>query len=339
MAASGGAAKNRAHVSVATAAVVRLLSAFVLAWSCGAAAQTWPSKPIKVVVPYPAGGFYDTIARLVGAKMSEDLGQPVVVENRVGAGGIIGTDYVAKSPADGYTLMVGGIGPHGINAGLYPKLPYDPVRDFEPIVHVVNAPNILVVHPSVRAVNIRELVQLARANPGGLNYASNGSGTSPHLAAEMFATAMDIKLTHIPYKGSAPAVTAILGGQTHMAFNNAGDIIEHIRAGRLRPLAITGARRLSALPQIPTMQEAGVPDYEAVAWWAYFAPAGTPGDIVGKLNAQINKILQIPEVRTRLSVQGSAEVVGGTPADLAAFVRAEIAKWTRVIKASGAKVD
>lgn len=318
---------------------VRLLTALLLAWSCGAGAQVWPSKPIKVVVPYPAGGFYDTIARLVGAKMGEDLGQPIVVENRVGAGGIIGTDYVAKSPPDGYTLMVGGIGPHGINVGLYPKLPYDPVRDFEPIVHVVNAANILVVHPSVQARDIRELVVLARANPGGLNYASNGSGTSPHLAAEMFAAAMKLRLTHVPYKGSAPAVTAILGGQTHMAFNNAGDIIEHIRAGKLRPLAVTGARRLPVLPQVPTMQEAGVADYEAVAWWAYFAPAGTPREIVARLNAQINHILRIPEVRTRLSVQGSAEVVGGTPAELAAFVQSEIAKWTRVIKTSGAKVD
>ncbi|HEX2199226.1 MAG TPA: tripartite tricarboxylate transporter substrate binding protein [Burkholderiales bacterium] len=316
-----------------------LLAAVLLAFSFGAAAQAWPSKPIKVVVPYPAGGFYDTIARLVGAKMTESLGQPIVVENRVGAGGIIGTDYVAKAAPDGYTLIVGGIGPHGINAGLYPKLPYDPVRDFEPIVHVVNAANILVVHPSVQARSVRELVALAKAKPGELNYASNGTGTSPHLAAEMFASAMNIKLTHIPYKGSAPAVTAMLGGQTHMAFNNAGDIIEHIRAGKLHPLAVTGAKRLPVLPDVPTMQESGVPDYEAVAWWAYFAPAGTPRDIVTKLNAEINRILQVPEVRSRLSVQGSAEVVGGTPEQLAAFVKNEIAKWTKVIKASGAKVD
>jgi tripartite-type tricarboxylate transporter receptor subunit TctC len=317
----------------------KLLSAALLIWSCSVAAQAWPSKPIKVIVPYPAGGFYDTIARLVGAKMTEDLGQPIVVENRVGAGGIIGTDYVAKSAPDGYTLIVGGIGPHGINAGLYSKLPYDPVRDFDPIVHVVNAPNILVVHPTVAARNIPELVALAREKPGGLNYASNGSGTSPHLAAEMFATAMGVKLTHIPYKGSAPAVTAMLGGQTHMAFNNAGDILEHIRAGKLRPLAVTGARRLPLLPDVPTMQEAGVPEYEAVAWWAYFAPAGTPRDIIARLNTQINKILQDPTVRSRLSVGGSAEVVGGTPEQLGAFVKSEIAKWSRVIKASGAKAD
>jgi tripartite-type tricarboxylate transporter receptor subunit TctC len=235
--------------------------------------------------------------------------------------------------------MVGGIGPHGINAGLYPKLSYDPVRDFEPIVHVVNAANILVVHPSVEARDIKQLVALARAKPGALNYASNGTGTSPHLAAEMFASAMGVKLTHIPYKGSAPAVTAMLGGQTHMAFNNAGDIIEHIRAGKLRPLAVTSARRLPILPDVPTMQEAGVPGYEAVAWWAYYAPAGTPREIVHRLNGEINRILKIPEVRTRLSVQGSAEVVGGTPEQLAAFMKAEISKWTRVIKTSGATVD
>ncbi|HKQ28078.1 MAG TPA: tripartite tricarboxylate transporter substrate binding protein [Burkholderiales bacterium] len=319
--------------------MARFLWAFLFAWSCGAAAQAWPSKPIRVIVPYPAGGFYDTIARLLGPKMTEAFAQPVVVENRVGAGGIVGTDYVAKSPPDGYTLMVGGIGPHGINPGLYPKLPYDPVRDFEPIVHVVNAANILVVHPSVPANNINELVALARSKPGELNYASNGSGTSPHLAAEMFASAMGIKLTHIPYKGSAPAVTAMLGGQTQMAFNNAGDVIQHIRAGKLRPLAVTGAKRLPVLPEVPTMQESGVPGYEAVAWWAYYAPAGTPRDIVGRLNSQINKTLQDAEIRRRLSVDGSAEVVGGSPEQLAAFQKSEIAKWSRVIKESGATPD
>ena len=312
----------------------------LLAWyCCAAAAQAWPSKPIRVIVPYPAGGFYDTVARLIGPKMTEEFGQPVLVENRVGAGGIVGTDYVAKSPPDGYTIMVGGVGPHGINPGLYPNLPYDPVRDFEPIVHVVNAANILVVHPSLPAANIEELVALVRSKPGELNYASNGSGTSPHLAAEMFATAMGLKITHIPYKGSAPALTAILGGQTHMAFNNAGDVIQHIRAGKLRPLAVTGAKRLPALPAVPTMQEAGVPGYEALAWWAYYAPAGTPQGIVTRLNTHINKQLQDPEIRRRLSVDGSADVVGGTPADLAAFMKAEIAKWTRVIKDSGAKPD
>ena len=319
--------------------IARLLFALLLAWSCGAVAQAWPSKPIRVIVPYPAGGFYDTIARLVGPKMSEEFGQPVLVENRVGAGGIVGTDHVAKSPPDGYTLMVGGIGPHGINPGLYPKLPYDAVRDFEPIVHVVNAANILVVHPSLPVANLNELVALARSKPGQLNYASNGSGTSPHLAAEMFATAMGLKLTHIPYKGSAPAVTAMLGGQTQMAFNNAGDVIQHIRAGKLRPLAVTGAKRLPVLPDVPTMQESGVPGYEAVAWWAYYAPANTPREIIGRLNSQINKTLQDPEIRKRLSVDGSAEVVGGSPAQLAAFQKSEIAKWSRVIKESGATPD
>jgi tripartite-type tricarboxylate transporter receptor subunit TctC len=317
----------------------RLLWVVLLAWSCAAGAQAWPSKPIRVIVPYPAGGFYDTVARLIGVKMAEDFGQPAVVENRVGANGIVGTDHVAKSPPDGYTIMVGGIGPHGINPGLYPKLPYDPVRDFAPIVHVVNAANVLVIHPSVPASNVNELVALARAKPRELAYASNGSGSSPHLAAEMFATAMGLKLNHIPFKGSAPAVTAMLGGQTQMAFNNAGDVLQHVRAGKLRALAVTSAKRLPALPDLPTMQEVGVPNYEAVAWWAYFAPAGTPRDIVMRLNAQINKAMQQPDVRERLSVQGSAEVVGGTPEHLAAFMKAEIAKWSRVIKESGATAD
>jgi tripartite-type tricarboxylate transporter receptor subunit TctC len=239
----------------------------LLSWSFSAVAQTWPSKPVHVIVPYPAGGFYDLIARLLGAKMQEEFGQPFVVENRTGAGGIVGTDYVARAAPDGYTIMVGGVGPHGINPGLYPKLSYDAVRDFAPIVHVVTAPNVLVVHPSVPANNVQELIALAKAKPGSLNYASNGVGTSPHLAAELFATSLGIKLVHIPYKGSSPAVAAMLGGQTHLAFNNAGDILQHVRAGKLRALAVTGARRLPALPDLPTMQEVGVPEYEAVAWW------------------------------------------------------------------------
>ena len=317
----------------------RLLVAALFFWSCTAAAQSWPSKPIRVIVPYPAGGFYDTIARLVGVKMGEDFGQPAVVENRVGANGIVGTDFVAKSAPDGYTIMVGGIGPHGINPGLYPKLPYDAVRDFEPIVHVVNAANVLVVHPSVPANNVNELIALARAKPRELAYASNGSGSSPHLAAEMFASAMGLKLNHIPFKGSAPAVTSMLGGQTQLAFNNAGDVLQHIRAGKLRGLAVTGAKRLPVLPDLPTMQEVGVPNYEAVAWWGYYAPAGTPRDIVMRLNGQINKAMQLPDIRERLSVQGSAELVGGSPEQFAAFTKAEISKWTRVIKESGATAD
>jgi tripartite-type tricarboxylate transporter receptor subunit TctC len=307
----------------------------LLTWSFSALAQTWPSKPVYVIVPYPAGGFYDLIARLLGAKMQEEFGQPFVVENRTGAGGIVGTDYVARSAPDGYTIMVGGVGPHGINPGLYPKLSYDAVRDFAPIVHVVTAPNVLVVHPSVPANNVQELIALAKAKPGSLNYASNGVGTSPHLAAELFATSLGIKLVHIPYKGSSPAVAAMLGGQTHLAFNNAGDILQHVRAGKLRALAVTGARRLPALPDLPTMQEVGVPEYEAVAWWGYFAPAGTPREVITRLNAHINKWLKEPEIHQRLSVDGSAEVVGGSPEDLAAFMKREIARWTRVVKEAG----
>jgi tripartite-type tricarboxylate transporter receptor subunit TctC len=262
-----------------------------------------------------------------------------VVENRAGANGIVGTDYVAKSAPDGYTIMVGGIGPHGINPGLYPKLPYDAVKDFEPIVHVVSAANVLVLHPSVAANNLQELVALARSNPGGLSYASNGAGSSPHLSAEMFASAMGLKLNHIPFKGSAPAITSMLGGQTQLAFNNAGDVVQHIRAGKLRPIAVTSAVRLPAFPEVPTMREGGVSGYEALAWWAYFAPAGTPKEIVARLNSQINRAMQVPDVRERLSVQGSAEVVGGTPEQLAAFQKAEIAKWSKVIKESGATAD
>jgi tripartite-type tricarboxylate transporter receptor subunit TctC len=322
-------------VTVARIACAALAAA---AASAAFAQAGYPVKPVRLVVPSSAGGGTDIVARIIAPELTKRLGQQFVIENRAGAGTMIGIEVASKSPPDGYTLLMG-LSTLAINSALYKKVPYDPVRDFAPIVHVVNAANVLVVHPSVPASNVGELVALARAKPRELAYASNGSGSSPHLAAEMFATAMGIKLNHIPFKGSAPAVTAMLGGQTQMAFNNAGDVLQHVRAGKLRALAVTGAKRLPALPDAPTMQEVGVPNYEAVAWWGYFAPAGTPRDIVAKLNAQINKAIQVPEVRERLSVQGSAEIVGGTPEQLAAFMKAEIAKWSRVIKESGATAD
>ena len=301
--------------------------------------QAYPAKPVRMVVPYPAGGYYDLLARVIGQKLGEMWGQTLVVDNRAGANGIVGTELVAKSAPDGYTLEMGGIGPHGINPSLYGKLPYDAVRDFAPVIHVANAPNVLVVHPSVPAASVAQLIALAKARPGQLNYASNGSGSSPHLSAEMFASMAGIKIQHVPYKGSAPAVADILAGQVTLLFGTMGDVVPHIRAGKLRALAVTGARRIPALPDVPTMIEAGVPGYEAVAWFGVMAPAATPRPIVLKLNQDIARTMQMPDVLDKITAQGSAEIVGGSPEQFGAFVRAEIAKWAKIIKQSGAKAD
>jgi tripartite-type tricarboxylate transporter receptor subunit TctC len=316
------------------------LAALVLALAAGGAtAQPYPSKPIRVVVPNPAGGFYDVIARSVGQKVGDSLGQPMVVENRVGAGGSVGTEFTAKAPPDGYTIMVGGIGPHGIAPSLYAKLPYDPVKDFAPIILVAMTPNILVVHPASPFQSVQDIVAAARAKPGSVSYASNGNGTSQHLSAEMFATTMGLKLNHVPFKGSAPAVTAMLGGQVDFAFAVAPDALAHVKAGKLRALAVTGAKRAAPLPDVPTMAEAGVPGYEATAWFGYLAPAGTPREIVDRLNAEIAKSLESPEVRDRLAPGGLSELPGGSPERFGDHIKSEIVKWSKVVKESGAKVD
>ncbi len=316
------------------------LAALVLALAAaGAPAQPYPAKPIRVVVPNPAGGFYDLIARTVGQKVGESIGQPMVVENRVGAGGSLGTEFTAKSPPDGYTIMVGGIGPHGIAPSLYAKLPYDPVKDFAPIILVATTPNILVVHPSSPFHSVQDIVAAARQKPGVVSYASNGNGTSQHLSAEMLATTMGLKLNHVPFKGSAPAVTAMLGGQVDFAFAVAPDALPHVKAGKLRALAVSGAKRAAPLPDVPTMVEGGVPGYEATAWFGYLAPAGTSREIIDRLNAEIAKALESSDVRDRLAPGGLSELPGGTPERFGDFVKSEIAKWSKVVKESGAKID
>ena len=312
---------------------------FLFLWSAVAAAQSYPSKPIRTVVPYPAGGYYDMIGRQVGAKLSRALGQPVVVENRAGANGIIGTEFTAKSAPDGYTIMVGGIGPHGINPSLYKKLPYDAVRDFAPVVQIANQPNMLVVHPTSSYRSVQDLVTAARANPGRLTYASNGPGSSQHLSAVLFALTMGLELTHVTYKGAAPANTAMLAGEVDLLFGGTAENFPQIRAGRLRPLALTSKTRLAAVPEVPTMIEAGVPNYEVSSWFGYFAPAGTPPEIVDRLNAEINKALHEPDTRSALEAQGSAELVGGSKEQFGEFVKAEIAKWASIVKESGASVE
>ena len=316
------------------------LFALLLAACCGGVlAQGYPSKPVKIVVPYPAGGYFDVVGRIVGHALSESLGQPMVVENRVGANGIVGTEFTAKAPPDGYTIMVGGIGPHAINVSLYSKLPYDPVRDFLPIIFVAEQPLIVVVNPKVEAHSLKDLIALIRSRPGQLSYSSPGAGSTPHLAAVMLSSIEGIKLNHVPFKGSAPAVTAVMAGVTDLLFGTASDVLQQIKAGKLRALAVTGTARIRALPALPTVAELGVPNYEATAWFAFFAPAGTPLDIVAKLNAEIGKALDMPAVHEKLSAQGTAQIIGGTPQRLAGQVKSEIAKWAKIVKESGANVE
>jgi len=316
------------------------LFAFLFAaWCGGVLAQGYPSKPVKIVVPYPAGGYFDVVGRIVGHALSESLGQPMVVENKVGANGIVGTEFTAKAPPDGYTIMVGGIGPHAINVSLYSKLPYDPVRDFLPIIFVADQPLIVVVNPKVDAHSLKNLIALARSRPGQFSYSSPGAGSTPHLAAVMLSSIEEIKLNHVPFKGSAPAVIAVMAGVTDLLFGTASDVLQQIKAGKLRALAVTATTRIPALPNLPTVAELGVPNYEATAWFAFFAPAGTPLDIVAKLNAEIGKVLDMPDVREKLSAQGTTQIIGGTPERLAGQVKSEIAKWAKIVKESGANVE
>lgn len=337
--------RKRLHVADVRALIssnVRLPALLMLVWllsSALAQSQTYPSRPIRAIVPVPAGGYYDMVARTVSQRLSEALGQPVIVENRVGAGGLVGTEYAARVAPDGYTIIFNGIGAMSIFPGLYAKLPYDPLRDFLPIALVSGVPNLAVVHPSVPARTLQELAVLARARPGNVTFASNGIGTTQHLAAEMFATAVGARLNHIPFNGSAPAVTAMLGGQTMLLFGIASDVMPQVKAGGLRALAIASDKRLPILPEVPTTAEAGLPGVEIEIWLGAFAPRGTPRDVIQRLNAAINKVLAMPDVRDRLAPGGVGEAKGGTPEELGDLVRREIAKWARVVKDSGARVE
>jgi tripartite-type tricarboxylate transporter receptor subunit TctC len=320
--------------------VMRLSLAFiftVLSFSSSLAAQTsYPTKPVKIVVPFLAGGTTDIIGRLVAQELSK-AGINAVVENRPGAGGNIGAEQVAKSPADGYTLFVGTVGTHGINASLYAKLPYDPIKDFAPVTLVASVPNVLVVHPSIPANNVKELIALVKAKPGKYNYASSGNGTSIHLSGELFKSMTGAFITHIPYRGSSAAISDVMGGQVDMMFDNLPTALPHIKSGKLKALGLTSAKQNSAVPGVPTIGQS-LPGYEASSWFGLFAPAGTPKEIVTKLNQVLVKAISTPEVRERLLTQG-AEPVGNTPEQFADYVVAEIAKWAKVVKASGAKVD
>jgi tripartite-type tricarboxylate transporter receptor subunit TctC len=319
----------------------RLLGGLALAavaMPLGAFAQAYPAKPITIVVPFAAGGTTDILARVIGQALTKDLGQSVIVDNRAGAGGNIGAQFAAKSPADGYTLFMGTVGTHAINQSLYKKLPFDPIKDFAPLTRVAMVPNLLVANPAKPYKNVKELIAYAKANPGKVNFGSSGSGSSIHLSGELFKAMAKVDMVHVPYKGSAPAVTDLLGGQIDVMFDNMPSAIQHVRNGRLRPLAVTTARRSPELPDVPTVAEAGVPGYEATSWFGMFAPAGTPAPVVARLNAALAKVLADPEVKKKLAEQG-AEPYSEKPEQFAEFIRQETAKWSKVVKDSGASVD
>ena len=306
-------------------------------WALPAGAQPYPSKPVRVVLPFPAGGIADLYARLIAALAAETWGQPVVVENRTGAGGNIGADAVAKSAPDGYTLVMSALGPHAVNVSLFAKMPYDPVRDFAPVALLGDAPYFLTTHTGVPAASGREFIAWARANPNKLTYASAGMGTASHLAGVLFGSMARVEMTHVPYKGNVPAITDLLAGQTSLLFATMPTVLPHARAGKLRALATIGASRSAAAPELPTVGET-LPGFEVNNWIGLFAPAGTPPDIVKRWNAEVMRVMQSADIQARLPAEG-ARFSPNTPEQFAAFVKSEIAKWAPVVKASGARVD
>ncbi|QOL48973.1 Bug family tripartite tricarboxylate transporter substrate binding protein [Massilia litorea] len=302
-----------------------------------AAAEAYPSQPIKWVVPFPPGGAMDTMARTLGESLSVSMKQPVVVENRPGAGGAIGSGIVARAAPDGHTMLIVSVG-HAVNPSIYPKLQYDATRDFEPVSLVGIVPNLLVAHPSVKANNVKELVALAKARPGKLTYASAGNGTTVHLAAELFNSMAGVDIVHVPYKGSAPAVTDLMGGQVDIMFDSLSSAKPYVESGRLKALAVTTAKRSSVFPNVPTISESGLPGYELSGWYAVFVPARTPKPIVDRLNAELVKALKQANVRARFAQIG-AEPVGSSPQELAATLKTETARWAQIVRERNIKAD
>jgi len=307
-------------------------------WISSAQAQTYPERPIRLVVPFPPGGGSDITARTIAQKLGEALGQQVVADNRGGAGGNIGTDIVAKAVPDGYTLVMALSGPFSINGSLLGKLPFDPLKDFALITLAGATPNLLVSHPSLSAHTVKELIVLAKASPGKINFASSGLGTPAQLAGELFNTMAGVKLIHVPYKGAAPALTDLLAGQVQLMFSTMPPSLPQVRAGKLRAIAVTSAKRSVTTPELPTISEAGLPGFEAITWYGMAAPAGTPPAIIKKLNGEVVKLLRLPEVKERLLATGT-EASGTTPEEFATYIKSEIVKWAKVIKESGARAD
>lgn len=301
------------------------------------AAPGFPDKPVRIVVTFTPGGAPDTLARILSEKLFTIWGQPIIVDNKPGAGGIPGADFVAKAPGDGYTVVVGTVGTHSINGALYPKIPYDMVKDFTPITLLATTPNMLVVNNDVPAKNLKEFIALGKKE-GKMTFASAGSGTSIHVAGELFKTMTGIDMVHIPYKGRATAIPDVLGGRVTMMFDNMPSSLSLVREGKLRALGVTSKTRSPAAPDIPTIAESGLPGFDAVSWFALFAPANTPKPIADKWQAEVRRILKLPDVAKRLADAG-LEAVGGTPEELAAYQKTEIAKWAKVVKDSGAKAD
>lgn len=335
--------KTEAMNRQAFMARIFVVSAAVAAACLGGAANAmaasgdYPTRPIRFVVPFPPCGGADTLARVLGQKLGEAWGEQVVIDNRPGAGGNISAEIAAKAAPDGYTIFQGNVA-HAISASLYARLNYDLVRDFSPVTQLASTPFVLLVNPSLPANSVRELVALAKAKPGQLNYGSSGSGGASHLAMELFKSMAGVDVRHIPYKGAGPAATDLISGQIQLMFFVQAAARPHISSGRLRGLAVASAKRSSALPELPTVAESGVPGYEAGSWYGVLVPTGTPGRVITRLHAAITRVLSLPDVKERLSNQGF-EVVGNTPAQFGAYIRAEIPKWARVVKASGARVD
>jgi len=321
-------------------AIVRwiLVHLVALAMVASAGAQPYPSKPIRIVVPFPPGGAVDFYARTVQQPLSDALGQTVVIDNRVGASGMVGADHVAKSAPDGYTLLLGNIASLAINVGIYAKMPYDPAKDFTPITHTVDVNYALVVHPSVPARSVAELVAYAKANPGKIAYGSAGSGSLPHLATELFKSSTGTELVHVPYKGGGPMVTDLLGGTVQLVIADQANLMPHVKSGKLRALAVASPSRSANYPELPTIAEAGVTGFQAVAWNGLVGPAGLPPDVVKRLHEAFVKVMAMPDVRDKL-LNGGLDPIGDTPETFARFIPAEIAKWSKIAKDVGARAD
>ncbi len=316
--------------TVATVATVIVACGLI---ASPATAQTWPAKPIRCVVPYPAGGPTDIISRAIGQKLAESLGQSIIIDNRAGAAGTIGSEHVARTAPDGYTLLWGTPGTHGIAPSIYPKLGYDPIKDFAHITLIALGTNLLVVHPSVPARSVQEFIALAKSRPGKLNFGSAGTGATSHMAGEMLKVMAGINMLHVPFKGAAPAIVALMGGEVDLAILDTPPLLPQIRSGKLRVLAVASERRSRVLPQVPTVAESGLPGFHASSWHGLFAPAGTPRDIVTRLHSDITQIVKLPDIHERLLAQG-VEPVANTPAEFVDFIKSEIARWGRVVKAA-----
>ena len=324
--------KRTTFLSIATASLLAALLP-------GAAhAQGYPNKPIRLIVPYAPGGATDIIGRAAAAELTKTMGQQVIIENRPGSGGNLGAEQVARSAPDGYTLLVSPSSLHGITPFLYTKLPYDPNKDLAPVIVLGSFANVLVMNPSIKANSVSELVALIKASPGKFTYASSGSGSTIHLSGEMFKSMLNLDIAHVPYKGSSPALTDLMGGQVSIMFDNIPSAITFIRSGKLKPLATTGPTRSSSLPELPTMIEAGFPGYISTAWFGIVAPAGTPKEIIARINAEGQKVTKSPDFIKRMNELGY-DIVGGSPEQMAAMIQEELKRWGPVVKSSGAQVD